>query len=197
MEPYKVVELQDTLPNKPSELIRVALKDLEEAERDPHYEVEMCTWHRPSSTTGVCTVCLAGSVLAKSCGVVPEYILPTPVSLLRDPKVVYSEIAEWNGTKSSFHSDRPAIVYTASQSLVHKLNILDDLRTGETASAYRLIEPDQYTSRQDETNRVAFHNRVMAWCDKYDRDVVQYEDDPEGFKDDLRALADAFAKDGY
>jgi hypothetical protein len=77
------------------------------------------------------------------------------------------------------------------------LNILDDLRTGETASAYRLIEPDQYTSRQDETNRVAFHNRVMAWCDKYDRDVVQYEDDPEGFKDDLRALADAFAKDGY
>lgn len=52
------------LPNKPSKLILLALKDLELVEKDERYAVNMHTWHRPKD--GICQVCLAGSVLAKS-----------------------------------------------------------------------------------------------------------------------------------
>lgn len=54
---------KNTLPDKPSELIRVALFDLEACERDPLYRVEMDDWHAPKN--GVCEVCLAGATLAK------------------------------------------------------------------------------------------------------------------------------------
>lgn len=33
------------LPEKPSELIRLALRDLETVEANPHYEVNMASWH--------------------------------------------------------------------------------------------------------------------------------------------------------
>jgi hypothetical protein len=56
-------ENQNALPDKPSELIRVALRDLKEAEASPDYAVVMDEWHEPDSD-GVCLVCLAGSVMA-------------------------------------------------------------------------------------------------------------------------------------
>lgn len=57
-----------TLPDKPSELIRVALADLEAVERSKKYVVNMGTWHEPKGTPGgtKCEVCLAGAVMAKS-----------------------------------------------------------------------------------------------------------------------------------
>lgn len=57
------------LPDKPSALIRLALRDLEKCERSPKYKVEMAYWHDPN---GKCKVCLAGSVMAKSLGVGPN-----------------------------------------------------------------------------------------------------------------------------
>lgn len=57
------------LPDKPSALIRVALADLEKCEKDPRYEIEMDHWHQAN---GVCKVCLAGSVMAKSLGAEPS-----------------------------------------------------------------------------------------------------------------------------
>lgn len=57
------------LPDKPSALIRVALRDLEACEKDPRYEIEMDYWHQAN---GVCKVCLAGSVMAKSLGAPPD-----------------------------------------------------------------------------------------------------------------------------
>jgi hypothetical protein len=54
------------LPEKPSELIEVALRDLELCIKDPNYRVDMTTWHAPMN--GVCLVCLAGAVMAKSLG---------------------------------------------------------------------------------------------------------------------------------
>lgn len=56
------------LPNKPSELILVALADLEAVEQDGRYHVEMMFWHEPSYSTGLCEVCLAGAVMARSLG---------------------------------------------------------------------------------------------------------------------------------
>jgi hypothetical protein len=58
------------LPNKPSELILLALKDLSKAERLKGYTVDMGVWHRPKSEwvsgRDTCKVCFAGSVMAFS-----------------------------------------------------------------------------------------------------------------------------------
>jgi len=52
------------LPSKPSELIRLALKDLRLAETNPRYKVDMAVWHCPDSNDNTCRVCLAGAVIA-------------------------------------------------------------------------------------------------------------------------------------
>lgn len=73
------VELQCDLPDRPSELIRLALADLKRVEEDPRYIVNMSEWHTPRGRT--CSVCLAGSVLAKTCGApVEEDFLDIDVS---------------------------------------------------------------------------------------------------------------------
>ena len=53
-----------TLPNKTSELIRLAVSDLEKCEKDKSYEINMCAWHTENYDS--CAVCLAGSVMAKT-----------------------------------------------------------------------------------------------------------------------------------
>lgn len=55
-----------TLPNKPSELIRIALADLRECEADPNYDIHMSSWHQFNNVTRKCQVCLAGAVIAKT-----------------------------------------------------------------------------------------------------------------------------------
>lgn len=53
------------LPDKPSELIEIALQDLERVESQPdRYVVDMYRWHytRPD---GLCAVCLAGAVMTR------------------------------------------------------------------------------------------------------------------------------------
>lgn len=71
----------NTLPDKPSELIRVAIRDLEAVEKLPEvYEIDMKSWHEPgrgySPTT--CAVCLAGAVMAQTLGANPrEFRYPT------------------------------------------------------------------------------------------------------------------------
>ena len=57
------------LPRTPSKLIRLALADLAKCEEDPRYKVHMGEWHEPKG--GVCSVCLAGSVIAQTIGTLP------------------------------------------------------------------------------------------------------------------------------
>lgn len=55
------------LPNKLSDLMEVALKDLAKAERSAFYNAEMGSWHQPQYNRGdvvSCDVCFAGSVIA-------------------------------------------------------------------------------------------------------------------------------------
>lgn len=54
------------LPDKPSELIRVALEDVRLVEKDDRYIVFMDDWHTTRNREGACHVCLAGAVMAKS-----------------------------------------------------------------------------------------------------------------------------------
>lgn len=51
------------LPERASELIRVALQDLERVENDANYRVDMDQWHHP--TGGLCSVCLAGAIMTR------------------------------------------------------------------------------------------------------------------------------------
>lgn len=53
------------LPDKPSDLIDLALADLEKAEKSDDYIIEMNVWHKPNDD-GKCLVCLAGAVMAFS-----------------------------------------------------------------------------------------------------------------------------------
>jgi len=55
------------LPRKMSKLIRIALRDLEKAEKSRSYIVDMGTWHLPVDNK--CYVCLAGSAMAFSLNV--------------------------------------------------------------------------------------------------------------------------------
>lgn len=71
--------MNDITTLKPSELIRVALADLEAVEKDDRYRVDMRVWHGRSdeSKEGPCFVCLAGAVMAKSLGAdLYNYLVP-------------------------------------------------------------------------------------------------------------------------
>ena len=63
-------QILPTLPTKPSELIRLALKDLAAVELDARYVVEMLEWHLPA--VDECLVCLAGAVMAQTLGASPD-----------------------------------------------------------------------------------------------------------------------------
>lgn len=52
-----------TLPNVPSKLIRLTMRDLRKVERSKKYVVKMGDWHVPRDD-GKCAVCAAGSVMA-------------------------------------------------------------------------------------------------------------------------------------
>lgn len=55
------------LPDKPSELIRVALADLRKVEAMPDvYKIDMGDWHAVDDDSNHCFVCLAGSVMAQT-----------------------------------------------------------------------------------------------------------------------------------
>jgi len=77
MQLHELETYQDTLPSVPSALIRLALSDLKKVEADKRYVVYMDHWHSILSNDRPCTVCLAGSVIAKTIGLdISEIIEP-------------------------------------------------------------------------------------------------------------------------
>lgn len=56
------------LPDKPSDLIRLAVKDLQSC-IEKNYVVDMFDWY--SANDGICSVCIAGAVMAESLGLSP------------------------------------------------------------------------------------------------------------------------------
>lgn len=55
--------MPSVLPDKPSELIKLAVKDLVKCEKDPRFIIDMEDWcYRDGD---FCAVCLAGSVMAQ------------------------------------------------------------------------------------------------------------------------------------
>lgn len=66
------------LPDKPSELIRLAIKDLEACEKSDAYTTDMLVWHRPSTENEKCIVCFAGAVMANTLGADPKTRVEPP-----------------------------------------------------------------------------------------------------------------------
>lgn len=56
------------LPDKRSELLRLAIADLQSVAKDSRYKVVMANWHSPSQSTATCEICLAGAVMVKTLG---------------------------------------------------------------------------------------------------------------------------------
>ena len=73
----------NTLPDKLSELIRVAVWDLIKTEQMPYlYRINMYAWHDYSDLDNKCHVCLAGAVMAQTIGVPHATMLPDDVIML-------------------------------------------------------------------------------------------------------------------
>lgn len=66
--------LDSSLPDKPSELLRVALTDLQKGEEDPDFEVHMGVWlvQIRQLFPSRCRGCMAGAVMRYSLGIMPE-----------------------------------------------------------------------------------------------------------------------------
>ena len=54
------------LPDYPSELLQLALDDIEVIEKDEDYKIKTSVWHDYDKDEGVCCVCIAGAVLANT-----------------------------------------------------------------------------------------------------------------------------------
>jgi hypothetical protein len=76
---------QPKLPNKPSELILLALADLVKVERSKNYVVDMGTFHTKYDDDEPCHVCLAGAVMAKSLSI-PSDVFVAPRDFESDTK---------------------------------------------------------------------------------------------------------------
>lgn len=60
----------ETLPDKPSELILLALGDLEKCEKDDKYAIDMSNWCCPDwKDPNICCVCFAGAVMVQTLGI--------------------------------------------------------------------------------------------------------------------------------
>ena len=77
--------MEKELPNKPSDLIDIALNDLEACERDNYYIIDMNTWHSPArgNARPPCVVCMSGAVMSKSLGI-SVHVKTSPDNFLED-----------------------------------------------------------------------------------------------------------------
>lgn len=83
------IEYRMTLPDKASDLLELALKDMEAIRNNPEYLLDMGAWHRADVYTGKCHVCLAGAVIASRLDLPPavsvnlsDFDEPTVLKLL-------------------------------------------------------------------------------------------------------------------
>lgn len=131
------MKIKDTLPNKPSELIRVALQDLRKVERSKKYLISMESWHMPthlySSELPKCYVCLAGAVMAK------EFDIPV---------------------------DDYATPYTFPRKIEDKLIALNNFRCGWIYSALELIIGYRKTDRIYAMNPKLFQRNIGKYNNK-------------------------------
>ena len=76
-----------TLPDNPSALLTVMLRDLRQIEATPGYEVDTTIWHVPDGAS--CAVCMAGAVMAVSLGA-PRTVTRAPGNFRGNTNKLYA-----------------------------------------------------------------------------------------------------------
>ena len=140
-----------SLPNKPSELVELAILDLKAIEQNPNYLIAMDSWHvgsyrdHPNIERPRCLVCLAGAVMAQSLGI------ETTMT-----------VKPWDPI---FHSD---------VTLEGKLAALDSFRNGNIYHGITLMCPefDDYHSAHALLEKMGMSANIF---------VPEYEEDREEF----------------
>lgn len=165
LAPLGPVELPDTL----SALVRVALKDLLAVEAQPQkYTVEMSDWMVKDKQTGVCEVCLGGSVLAGTLGI----------------DVSDGNVDEYGG---------PQYQSIDLFDLVHENKISEKTHNKLHALDYVRLGPDDLQFALEELHMCDIENsdiEVYLPDDLVFPDYEPYEIDAEVFKAYLAKLAD-------
>lgn len=87
------------LPEKPSALIRLALRDLEKVERSRRYRIDMEVYHVPN---GHCRVCFAGAVMAYTLKVARDFNSFTAHELPEQKKMYALDCARRGAVESMF-----------------------------------------------------------------------------------------------
>lgn len=164
------------LPNKASELIRLAIGDLEKAEASERYVIDMGNWHTPENLikeplySDKCIICLAGAVMAFSLDIDPG-IHCEPVDL-----------DAVNGWKlRALNSFRGGCIRLG-------LKYLYAANTGRIAS-WPSEWPDQSIFKALEEKFEYYFGRRALIGGSFDA----YEQSPEEFKNKMREMADALA----
>lgn len=125
------VELDCPLPDKPSELLRVAIRDLKACAADPKYKIDMGVWHRAARDyrgDDYCSVCLAGAVLAQSCSV-PLSTTAAPESSLSRALALRPRVRRTKSLEGKTVYE-PVTEYKSGAAVDDKMMALDAFRQG-------------------------------------------------------------------
>lgn len=161
-----------TLPNKASELIRLALKDLKKVEASTDYSVAMSTWHQPKSfyLNDTCSVCLAGAVMAMT---------------LEVPKDIQVEFESEAFTDTGIEARFDLKGFEISFEDQNKLYALNEFRTGSVSMAMQAL----LTRTEWLANKELFFDM--------NRTIPHHDDAPETFYSEMKNLAEELGKLGY
>lgn len=163
------LRMENKLPRKLSDLLELALNDLEKAENSKTHAVSMDVWYKPHKG-GKCLVCLAGSVMAFSLGVKVDESISTTDSVGWCPL----NFAKFSLSDKSFYTNQDA----------DALSALNALRTGQVSSAAEMID-------------ILLINGDVAYDREFDREIVDYHKDPDLFKTQLYELVNDLRTEGF
>lgn len=152
----------------PSGKIRFAIDDLEAAERSPHYQIDMDTWHAPDNTSNTCYVCFAGAVMANR------------HAIRRDQTYV-----------GPFDADGPN-EFSIDQRWDNLFSALDEFRTGYVEAFLTMDGTVPHDTIAAFTNAQSPVDPYGCFPDHID-----YEDDPNAFKSWARGMADKLEAIGH
>lgn len=158
------------LDERPSDLLRRAVRDAETCEADRTYRIEMRCWHTPSPD-GRTAVCLAGSVIAQSLGV--------PADTRCDP-AHFQAAGELTPLGNQLAMINCARVWISGEAARNP--------TGYTA-AFASVHKDAFP-------RLKFDRNLTSVLARHCGTAPPYEADPARHKAGLLALADDLERIG-
>lgn len=180
-------DYEPQLPAVVSELIELALNDLELVEEDERYVVNMERWHEPE-LTGVCAVCLAGAVMASTLNTAPDKASTPHHYCAEDSRRLlaldYVRTANWSALLAATVSLEPVEFSDLRMQLALKYSDDDVRLMGDTLRKSRYLECREVRAR--------LRARL---CELGNR--PRYATHPAEFKRFMRQVAAILKKEGH